>query len=110
MRIDDLRPDARNRRVHPARNVEMLTDALKTVGAARSIVIDEHDEVLAGNGVVAAARAAGLSKREVVEGDGETIVAVRRRGLSDEQKRALALFDNRTGELAEWNVEQLKLD
>jgi len=88
----------------------MIGDALKAVGAARSIVIDERNEVLAGNGVVEAASAAGMSKVQVVDVDGDTIVAVRRRNLSPEQKRQLAMYDNRTGELAEWNVGQLKAD
>jgi hypothetical protein len=88
----------------------MIADSLRTVGAARSIVIDETNEVIAGNGVVEAAPEAGLSKVQIVEADGNTIIAVRRRGLTPDQKRALALFDNRTSELSEWNPEQLKLD
>jgi DNA modification methylase len=35
---------------------------------------------------------------------------VRRSGLSVEQKRALALYDNRAGELATWNLDQLQAD
>jgi DNA modification methylase len=38
------------------------------------------------------------------------VIAVRRRGLTPEQKRALALYDNRTAELATWNADQLRLD
>jgi hypothetical protein len=88
----------------------MLVQSLGQVGAARSIVIDENNEVLAGNGVVEAAAEAGITKLQVVEAEGDTIVAVRRRGLTPDQKRALALYDNRTGELAEWDGEQLADD
>lgn len=88
----------------------MIAAALRSVGAARSIVIDENDEVLAGNGVVAAAAGAGISKVQVVEADGDTIIAVRRRGLTPDQKRDLAIFDNRAAELADWNIEQLAAD
>jgi hypothetical protein len=35
---------------------------------------------------------------------------VRRTGLSEAQKRDLAIYDNRTGELADWNVDQLVKD
>lgn len=108
--LRDLTPDPQNRRAHNPRNVGMLVDALHKVGAARSIVIDEHGTVLAGNGVVEAAAEAGIERVQVVDVDGETLVAVRRSGLSDEQKRALAMYDNRTSELATWNVEQLRLD
>src|SRR6266496_3464388 len=89
--ITDLTPDPHNRRKHNARNVRLLVDALQAVGAARSIVIDERGSVLAGNGVLEAAAEAGLTKLHVVDTDGDTIVAVRRRGLTDDQKRSLAL-------------------
>jgi hypothetical protein len=108
--IKDLIPDPKNRRKHNPRNLGMLTDALHKVGAARSIVIDEQNEILAGNGVVEAAADAGITKVQVVEADGNTIVAVRRTGLTPEQKRQLAIYDNRTAELAEWNLEQLQAD
>lgn len=83
----------------------MIADALQEVGAARSIVIDEAGTVLAGNGVIEAAAQAGIEKVRVVEADGETIIAVRRKGLTAKQKKRLALFDNRTGELASWDRE-----
>jgi hypothetical protein len=108
--LADLVPDPTNRRLHPARNVAMIAASVREVGAARSIVIDEDGEVLAGNGLVRGAQDAGLTKLHVVDVDGETVVAVRRRGLTPAQKRALALYDNRTAELAEWNAPQLTID
>jgi DNA modification methylase len=108
--IAGLTPDPHNRRTHNARNVAMIAASLTDVGAARSIVIDEHNEILAGNGVVQGATAAGLSKLQIVDADGDTIIAVRRRGLTAAQKRSLAIFDNRAAELAAWNVEQLTAD
>lgn len=88
----------------------MVVDALQHVGAARSIVIDEDNVILAGNGVTEAAAEAGITKVRVVDAGGDELIAVRRSGLSDEQKRALAIYDNRTGELASWNFEQLAAD
>jgi hypothetical protein len=73
--IKDLTPDPENRRLHDPRNVEMITESLKRVGAARSIAIDEDDVVLAGNGVVAAAKAAGITKVRVIEAQGNEIIA-----------------------------------
>ena len=108
--LADLRPDPVNRRTHNPRNLAMVTEALQTVGAARSIVIDEDNLILAGNGVTEAAVAAGWTKVQVVEAEGDTLVAVRRRGLTAAQKRELAIYDNRTAELAEWNLEQLAAD
>lgn len=107
-KVGDLTPDPKNARRHPERNLEVIADSLKTVGAARSIVIDEHGVVLAGNGVCQAAPLAGISKVRVVDAEGDEIIAVRRKGLTNEQKTRLALADNRAGELSEWNPEQIK--
>lgn len=106
--IKDLKPDKRNARKHNPRNIGMIEDALNEVGAARSIVIDEDGNILAGNGTVEAAAQAGIERVKVVEADGEEIVAVRRRGLTEKQKRRLALFDNRTAELAEWETDVVR--
>ncbi len=108
--IKDLVGDSQNRRKHNPRNVGMVVDALHKVGAARSIVIDEDNVILAGNGVIDAAGEAGITKVHVVDADGSTIVAVRRSGLTDSQKRDLAIYDNRTAELADWDLEQLQAD
>ena len=44
-----------------------------------------------------------------MEGSGDEIVAVQRKGLTSQQKARLALFDNRTAELADWNSEVVGL-
>jgi hypothetical protein len=108
--LADLKPDPQNRRDHPPENRAMIRRSLSDVGAARSIVIDENDQILAGNGVIEAASDSGISKLRIIEADGKTVIAVRRRGLSDEQKRRLAMYDNRTSELSTWNGEQLRAD
>jgi DNA modification methylase len=110
LRVADLIADPANRRSHPTRNVEMMAASLRDVGAARSIVIDEGNVILAGNGVTAAAATAGITKVRVIEAAGDELIAVRRSGLSDAQKRSLAIYDNRTAELAEWNLEQIHAD
>jgi ParB-like chromosome segregation protein Spo0J len=108
--IKELVPDPENRRKHNPRNIGLVVDTLHSVGAARSIVIDEDNVILAGNGVTEAAAEAGITRVRVIEADGQELIAVRRVGLTAEQKRALAIADNRTAELAEWDVEQLQAD
>lgn len=88
----------------------MIASSLLEVGPGRSIVIDEDDRILAGNGVATAASKAGFSKVRIIEPAADEIIAVRRRGLSAEQKRKLAIYDNRTGELATWDLAQLERD
>jgi ParB-like chromosome segregation protein Spo0J len=108
--IGVLVPDPHNRRKHTARNIGLIVDALHKVGAARSIVIDEDNIVRAGNGTLEAAAEAGITKLLVVDADGETLVAVRRTGLTDAQKRDLGLYDNRATELSLWDAEVLQQD
>lgn len=108
--IGDLIPDARNARRHNPRNIGMLANALQEVGAARSIVIDEDNNILAGNGTVEAAAQAGIERVRVVDADGDEIIAVRRSGLSKREKKRLSIFDNRTAELAEWEPDVLAED
>lgn len=107
MTLGDLKPDPKNARRHTPRNVGVIVDALQKVGAARSIVIDEDNVILAGNATVDAAGEAGIERVQVVEADGNTLVAVRRTGLSKKQKAALAIADNRAADLAEWDVDNL---
>ncbi len=101
--LGDLIPDPVNARRHNPRNVGMIEDSLHEVGFSRSLVIDEDGVILAGNATAEAAGNAGIEKVQVVEADGNTIIAVRRTGLTDEQKRRLALFDNQTAALADWD-------
>ena len=108
--IKDLHQDKSNPRKHGDRNLKVIADSLRDFGFARSIVIDENDSILAGNGVVQAAALAGLENVIEVEADGNSIIAVRRRGLTDEQKQRLKYADNRSGELASWDAGQLLAD
>jgi hypothetical protein len=105
--LASLTPDPRNARTHSERNVDLIAQSLQELGAARSIVVDENGVVLAGNATVTAAQHAGIDRVRVVDTDGSELVAVRRTGLSPEQKRRLALLDNRTAELASWDTEVL---
>jgi hypothetical protein len=105
--LADLIPDPRNARKHNPRNVNMITDAIHEVGVSRSGVIDEHGNILAGNGTYEALAEAGIDKIKVVEADGKEWVVVKRTGLTAEQKAKLAIYDNRTAELAHWDPKNL---
>lgn len=88
--LGDLVPDSANCRRHNPRNIGSIVNSLHKVGAARSIVIDENNVILAGNGLVEAAGEAGIEKVRIVEADGNTVIAVRRTGLTPKQKAELA--------------------
>lgn len=106
--ISDLKPDEKNARRHNPRNIAMISKSLGEVGVGRSIVIDEDGNILAGNGTVEALAECGITDVRVIKANGNELIAVQRTGLSEEQKKKLALFDNRTAELADWDPEILK--
>lgn len=102
-RLKDLKQDPKNARKHNPRNIEMIETSLRNVGAARSGVIDENGTILAGNGTYEALARAGIDRIKIIEAKGDEWVVVRRSGLSEQQKRELAIADNRAAELAEWD-------
>ena len=105
--LADLKIDKKNARKHNPRNLGMIKTSLNQVGAARSGVIDEDGVILAGNGTYEALASAGIERVRVIETDGKEWVVVRRTGLTEEQKRQLALADNRAAELATWDAPTL---
>ena len=105
--ISQLQSDPENARKHNPKNIGVIGDLLQEVGAFRSIGIDEQNTVLMGNGVSEAAAERGFTRVAVIEGDGKTLIAVRRRGLSEATKRKAALGDNRASDLSEFDPETL---
>ena len=105
--ITSLVGDHKNARRRTDRSSQLIKESLQKYGAARSIVIDEGNRILAGNGTIEGAKAAGIKNVRVIETDGSEVIAVRRTGLSEDEKVGLALADNRTGDLSEWDAEML---
>jgi hypothetical protein len=108
--LADLSPDPRNANEGTTRGREALTASLKAYGAGRSILIDRHGRIVAGNKTVEQARALGL-RLQVVPTDGASLVAVQRTDLdleTDARARALAVADNRVAELdLQWDPAML---
>jgi hypothetical protein len=109
--IAQLILDEKNANKGTKRGRELLEKSLTKCGAGRSVVVDRHDRVIAGNKTVEAAVAAGMKSIAVVETDGSSLVAVQRSDLDlnkDTKAGELAIADNRVGELdLEWNPEVL---
>jgi hypothetical protein len=105
--LGDLRMDEKNARRHNEKNMSVITDSLYEVGAARSIVIDENNEVMAGNGVTEGASIVGIDDVVIIDVPGDKLVAVRRSGLSEEQKKMLKLYDNRATDLSDFDPQMM---
>jgi len=89
--INSLHPDHKNARRRTDRSASLIADSLKQFGAARSIVIDEDNRILAGNGTVEGAKLAGIKNVRIIETDGTEVIAVKRTGLTEEEKVSLAI-------------------
>ena len=65
-----LKNDHKNARRRTDRSSALIKESLQRYGAGRSIVIDEENRILAGNGTIAGARAAGIKNVRVIETEG----------------------------------------
>ena len=92
-RIEDLIPYARNARTHSDDQVARIAGSIKEFGWTNPILVDGENGIIAGHGRLAAARKLGMSEVPVIE----------LAGLSDVQKRAYILADNRLALDAGWD-------
>lgn len=110
---ETLRVDPQNANLGTARGMALLDESLETCGAGRSITIDKHGVVIAGNKTLEAARRRGMPI-QVVQTRGDELVVVQRTDLDlieDPKARQLAYYDNRVRELGiAWSPDQLKAD
>lgn len=108
--LDDLTPDDRNANKGTPRGQYMVQHSLEQYGAGRSILVDKHGKIIAGNKTTQAAQEMALPVR-VVQSDGRELIVVQRTDLdldNDAAARALAVADNRASEVGlEWDAEVL---
>ena len=103
--------DKRNYRKHSNKNKDLINKSLKECGAGRSIVIDNENNIIAGNGIYEQASKLGL-KTKIIETDGSELVVVKRTDLAtdDDKRKQLAVMDNSTSDSSEFDFELLNED
>lgn len=103
--------DKRNYRKHSNKNKDLISKSLKECGAGRSIVIDNEDNIIAGNGIYEQAQKLGI-KPKIIETDGSELVVVKRTDFAtdDEKRKQLAVMDNSTSDSSEFDFELLNED
>ena len=96
---DKLTPYEHNPKAHPAAQIEKIVRAIAEVGFDQPIVADENLLVIKGHGRLAAANQMGLTQVPVIV----------RKDLSEAQKRAARIADNRVAE-SDWLDIPLKFE
>ncbi|MEF9600893.1 ParB N-terminal domain-containing protein [Paracoccus sp. PXZ] len=98
--LDSLVPYARNARTHSEAQVAEIAGSIREFGFVNPVLIAEDGTLIAGHGRVLAARLLGM----------DTVPAITLAGLSDSQRRALVLADNRIALNAGWDEALLALE
>lgn len=98
--IDKLIPYVNNARTHSPEQVKKLQSSLREFGFINPVIIDENFNVVAGHGRIMAAQAEGIKEVPCVYVD----------YLTEAQKKAYILADNRMAMDAGWDEELLKVE
>ncbi len=117
--MSNIKFDPNNCRIHTERNERIIEKSLQDCGAGRSILIDNDDMMIAGEGVYKRAQKLGIPVR-VIESDGKELIAVKRKDLrqGDKKRKDLAFADNHASDtsmfdmdivLEEFSAEELEL-
>lgn len=98
--LTKLIPNVRNARTHSVPQVNQLRASLREFGFVNPILVDSDLNIIAGHGRLMAAQAEGF----------DSVPCVFVEHLTEAQKRAYILADNRLAELAGWDEELLKAE
>ena len=98
--IDKLIPYVNNARTHSPEQINKLRSSLREFGFVNPVIIDKEFNIIAGHGRIMAARAEGIKEVPCVLAD----------YLTEAQKKAYILADNRMAMDAGWDEEMLKVE
>ena len=98
--IAELKPYANNPRTHSKKQIRQIADSIRTFGWTNPILIDAGGGVIAGHGRLLAAKHLGL----------DSVPTLRIDHLTEAQKKAYIIADNRLAERAGWDDELLAIE
>ena len=99
-RVVDLIPYVNNARTHSDDQVTQIASSIKEFGFNNPILTDGENGVIAGHGRLLAAKKLGL----------ETVPTIELAGLTEAQKKAYILADNKIALNSDWDEELLKIE
>ena len=98
--VEKLIPYAKNSRTHSAEQVAQIAASIKEFGFNNPVLIDEDNGIIAGHGRVMAAQKLGL----------QAVPCIRLAHLSDTQRKAYVIADNRLALNAGWDDQMLTVE
>ena len=99
-KVAELVPYARNARTHSEAQVALIAGSIREYGFTNPVLVDGESGIIAGHGRVMAARSLGLA----------TVPVIELAHLSEAQRKAYILADNRLAEAAGWDRELLAIE
>jgi len=98
--VEALKPYERNARTHSRKQIQQIAKSILQFGFVNPVLIDTNNRIIAGHGRVEAARSLGLV----------TVPTLCLDHLSEPEKRAYIIADNRLAELAGWDRDILAIE
>jgi DNA modification methylase len=95
-----LRPYSGNARTHSPKQIRQIARSIERFGFNNPVLVDDDDQIIAGHGRVEAAKLLNM----------KTVPTVRLSHLSEAEKKAYILADNRLAEKAGWDNEVLAIE
>ncbi|MGE0736631.1 MAG: site-specific DNA-methyltransferase [Alphaproteobacteria bacterium] len=95
-----LKPYGGNARTHSPKQLRQIADSIRQFGFVSPILVDRGNGVIAGHGRLAAAKLLGMEK----------VPTVALEHMTDAEKRAYILADNKLAENAGWDPEILRIE
>lgn len=99
-KLSELTPYANNARTHSAEQVAQIVASITEFGWTNPVLIDETGSIIAGHGRVMAAQQMGM----------EDVPCIVLSGLTEAQRRAYILADNKLALNAGWDDEMLRIE
>jgi len=99
-KVEDLIPYARNSRTHSDAQVAQIAASVREFGWTNPVLVDGENGIIAGHGRILAARKLGMDEVPCIE----------LAGLSDTQRRAYIIADNKLALNAGWDDELLAIE
>ena len=98
--VDSIIPYSKNSRTHSDAQISQITKSIKEFGFTNPILIDEENIIIAGHGRLQAAKKLNLDKAPVITLE----------GLTDAQRKAYVIADNKLALNAGWDNFLLKVE